>query len=137
MLTISNFNIKFSVKVDNNLKTITANSGLLLYLVCINSGFFESQGGSSRIIHAPLNEADVISAPTVGILGKQRMERMVGGGFFDKISSIVNKAADIYKNSKPIVSAAKNMLPDGKIKDAMSAVGYGKHGRGMASRVDG
>ena len=132
-----NFNIQFSVKVDNNLKDIPVNSGLLLYLVCINSGFFESQGGSSRIIRAPLNEADVISAPTVGILGKQCMERMVGGGFFDKISSIVNKAADIYKSSKPIVSAAKSMLPDGKIKDAMSAVGYGKHGRGMASRVDG
>lgn len=128
-----NFNIQFSVDVDNSLGgDINTATGILLYLVCINSGFFESQGGSSRIIRAPLSESDVINAPASGAVGKQRLERMVGGGFFDKLSPYINKAVSMYNKTKPLVSAVKNAMPEGKMKSTLKAVGYGKS---MSDRI--
>ena len=130
-----NFNLQFALTITNN-STNNFNQNCLIYLVAINSGFFESHGGSSRIIKAPLNEADVISASAVNPMGKQRLERMVGGGFFDKIGSVLNKASHIYGLTKPYVSAIKGALPEGKIKSVLGSVGYGKHGESkMAQRI--
>jgi hypothetical protein len=122
-----NFNLQFAITVTNNSSVDFVNNALI-YLVAINSGYFESHGGSSRIIKTPLNEADVINANGANPVGKQRMERLVGGGFFDKIGAMINKAQHIYGQTKPFISGIKNMLPDGKIKSAMGSVGYGREG---------
>jgi hypothetical protein len=129
-----NFNVQFNLTVDNLTGGTLASNTCLIYLVCINSGFFESHGGASRIIRAPINEADVINAQSIGAVGKQRLERMVGGGFWDKISSVINKASDIYKDTKPALSAIKNALPDSKVKAVLGKVGYGRAGK-MKDRV--
>jgi hypothetical protein len=122
-----NFNLQLNITVDNSIGTVDY-SNCLLYIVCVNSGFFESQGGSSRVIRGPLTQSDVISASTANQIGNQKLKRMVGGGFFDSLSSHINKAKDLYEKSKPMVSMMKNALPDGKIKGALSMAGYGKHG---------
>ena len=129
-----NFNLQLNVTLDNTLGTDY--SSCLLYIVCVNSGFFESQGGSSRVIRGPLTQSDVISASTNNQIGSQKLKRMVGGGFFDSLSSHINKAKDLYEKSKPMVSMVKNALPDGKIKGALSMAGYGKNGdsRKMSDR---
>ena len=132
-----NYNLQFDISVDNTVGgQYDSTSGLLLYVVAINSGFFESQGGSSRIIRAPLNETDVINAPPSSEMGAQRMQRLIGGGFFDKLSPFLSKAQNLYNTTKPIVSAVKGLLPDGSlIKNGLSAVGYGKRGKSMGDRI--
>jgi hypothetical protein len=60
------------------------------------------------------------------------LARLVGAGFFDKLGSVLSKAKEIYSATKPLVSGVKGMLPEGKIKSALGAVGYGMAGAGMA-----
>ncbi|MDR3550288.1 MAG: hypothetical protein P4L31_02660, partial [Candidatus Babeliales bacterium] len=64
-----------------------------------------------------------------------RLARMVGGGFFDSIGSFLNKAKEIHGLSKPYVTAIKNALPEGTIKNVLSKVGYGKH-RGVSNAME-
>jgi hypothetical protein len=108
----------------------------VLYVITVNSGFFESLGGSSRIIKGVLSEADIISAEPVPEMSREGLKRMVGAGFFDRLSSMLGKAKQVYHATKPVVSAAKGMLPEagtlGQIKKGLSAVGYGTAGAGQA-----
>jgi len=103
-----------------------------LFVVAVNSGFFETLAGSSRIIKGVLSEADIISAEPIAEMSRDHLKRVVGAGFFSSLGSILSKAKDIYSASKPAISAIKGMLPEGKIKGALGAVGYGAAGAGMA-----
>lgn len=103
-----------------------------LFTIAVNSGFFESMAGSSRIIKGILSEADVISAEPGNIVDSESAHRMIGGGFFSKLGSMLSKGIEIYKKTKPIVSGIKGMLPEGKVKDVLGAVGYGSAGAGMS-----
>ena len=71
----------------------------------------------------------------------QSLQRMIGGGWFSKISSIVSKGIDAYKTMKPALSAIKQALPEdgnlGKVRGALSAIGAGrKSGAGAGSISD-
>ncbi len=105
-----------------------------LYVISVNSGFFESLAGSSRVVKGVLSEADIISAEPAPESGS--MNRLVGHGWMDKIGSFLTKAKDIYTATKPVISGIKEMLPEegvlGKVKSAASAVGYGRAGAGAA-----
>jgi hypothetical protein len=57
---VGNFQLQFDLTVANY---GGAKSGLSLYVVTINSGFFETIKGSSRIIKGVLTEQDILSAP--------------------------------------------------------------------------
>jgi hypothetical protein len=106
-----------------------------LFVITVNSGFFETLAGSSRIVKGVLSEADIISAEPAPE-GSQ-MRRLVGTGFFDKIGSFMSKAKDIYMKVKPgsdvgkAISSAKGALPAGVAK-ALGDVGYGQAGAGRA-----
>lgn len=130
---IGNFTLQFNATVEN---TSAGAATPVLYVITVNSGFFETLAGSSRIVKGVLSEADIISAEPVAEVSRDAMERMVGGGFFDKIGSFLSKATDIYQKSKPIVSAVKGVLPEsgmlGKVKSGLGAVGYGQAGAGLA-----
>ena len=58
----------------------------------------------------------------------------MGGFSFSSLSNVLSKAKDIYQKTKPIVSAIKGALPEegmaGKVRGALSAVGYGATGAG-------
>jgi hypothetical protein len=128
---IGNFTLQFDVDVANYSEYVGA---VQLYVIAINTGFFETLAGSSRIIKGVLSEADIISAEPAP--ESMSMARLVGAGFMDKIGSMLSKAKDIYTATKPIVSGIKGMLPEegllGKVRKAASAVGYGRAGAGMA-----
>jgi hypothetical protein len=130
---IGNFTLQFNATVEN---TSGANQTPVLYVITVNSGFFETLAGSSRIIKGVLSEADIISAEPVPEVSRDAMERMVGGGFLDKIGSFLSRATDVYQKTKPIVSGVKGLLPEsgmlGKVKTGLSAVGYGQAGAGLA-----
>lgn len=130
---IGNFTLQFNVEVNN---TSATNVAPVLYVITANSGFFESLGGSSRVIKGVLSEADIISAEPVEGMSRESLKRMVGAGFFDRLGAFLSKAKDIYSSTKPIVSGIKGMLPEagmlGQVRKGLSAVGYGQAGAGMA-----
>lgn len=129
---IGNFTLQFNLTCIN--PRAAESRDIQLYVITVNSGFFETLAGSSRVVKGVLSEADIISAEPAPE-GTQ-MRRLVGTGFFDKVGSYLSKAKDIYTATKPIVSGIKGMLPDdgflGKVKSAAGAVGYGRAGAGMA-----
>jgi hypothetical protein len=107
----------------------------VLYVITANSGFFESIRGSSRIIKGVLSEQDIISAPLAPTGTRDMLQRYVGGaGMFGSLANILSKAKDVYQQTKPMVSAAKGLLPEsgmlGNLRSGLSAVGYGT-GAGM------
>jgi len=123
---IGNFTLQFNITIEN---TSAVASNPVLYVITANSGFFESLGGSSRVIKGVLSEADIISAEPVEGMSREALKRMVGAGFMDKLGAFLSKAKDIYSSTKPIVSGIKGMLPEagmlGSVKKGLSAVGYG------------
>jgi hypothetical protein len=127
---IGNFTLQFQATVENYSGATENNAQL--FVIAVNSGFFETLAGSSRIIKGVLSEADIISAEPVPEGSREDLQRMVGSGFFSKLGSFLSKAKDIYSATKPAISQIKGMLPEGKMKGALSAVGYGHAGAGMA-----
>ncbi len=124
---IGNFTLQFNCTAQ---KCSDANNGKtpVLYVIAVNSGFFETLAGSSRIIKGVLSEADIISAEPVLEMTRDGLKRIVGNGFFSKLGSMLSKGIDIYTKTKPAVSALKGMLPEGKVKDVLGKVGYGMAG---------
>ena len=120
---VGNFTLQFNLQVLN---TFPFPVQPVLYVITANSGFFESIRGSSRIIKGVLSEQDIISAPVSSAGTEAGLARMVGGRIsFGSLANAFNKAKDIYEKTKPMLSEAKKLLPEGKIKDVMGAVGYG------------
>jgi hypothetical protein len=127
---IGNFTLQFNATVSHPFLSASTNASL--YVVAVNSGFFETLAGSSRIIKGVLSEADIISAEPVMEMSRDGLKRMVGNGFFSSLGSMLSKAVDIYTKTKPLVSGLKGALPEGKVKDILGKVGYGMpSGAGM------
>jgi hypothetical protein len=133
---VGNFTFQFNLQVKNTAPF--AQSGVQLFVITANSGFFESIRGSSRIIKGVLSEQDIISAPLAPQGTRDMLSRYVGGaGMFSSLANVLSKAKDIYHQTKPVVSAVKGMLPEtgmlGSIRSGLSAVGYGT-GAGTGGR---
>lgn len=132
---IGNFSLQYTAEVYNPGALIPSN-GATLFTIAVFSGFFQTLAGSSRVIRGPLSEADVISAPMAEYQTRDSLNRIVGGGFMDKLGSFLSKAKSAYTTAKPALSAIKEMLPRdgtaGKIRDAMGMVGLGVHSAGGA-----
>jgi hypothetical protein len=126
---IGNFTLQFNCRINNY---TDASVDPQLTVIAVNSGFFETLAGSSRIIKGVLSEADIISAEPIAQMSRDGLKRLVGHGFFSSLGSILSKAKDIYAATKPAVSAIKGMLPEGKIKGMLDSVGYGMSGAGPA-----
>jgi hypothetical protein len=125
---VGNFTLQFNLQVVN---TYPFPVQPVLYVITVNSGFFESIRGSSRIIKGVLSEQDIISAPVASAQTQSGLKRLVGGKLsFGSLPNIFSKAKEIYEKTKPLVSAAKNMMGDsgtmGKVKSALGKVGYGE-----------
>jgi hypothetical protein len=126
---VGNFTFQFNITVKN---TSSAPQTPQLFVITANSGFFESIRGSSRIIKGVLSEQDIISAPLAPMGTRDQLHRLVGAGMFSSLANVLSKAKDIYQQTKPAISAVKGMLPEGRVKDALHAIGYGEAGAGMA-----
>ena len=128
---VGNFTLQFNLSVSN---PFAVDKQAQLVVITVNSGFFESIRGSSRIIKGVLSEQDIIEAAPAPMHAS--LERMVGGFSFSSIANVLSKAKDTYQQTKPLVSAIKGALPEsgamGKVKGALGAVGYGATGAGAA-----
>ena len=127
---VGNFTLQLSLQVKNNYAFEVIPQ---MYIVTVNSGFFESIRGSSRIIKGVLSEQAIISAPMAGMGGRTEMARLVGAGFMSKLGNALSKAKEIYQATKPAVSALRSALPEGQVKSALGMAGYGMEGMGMGA----
>ena len=121
------YTLQYQLTVQNTTDATVASYQIVT--VAVNSGFFESQSGSSRVVKSVLSEADIISAPVASAGTAEGMRRLVGHGFLSNLGSAYSKAKDLYTASKPLISGAVSMLPEsgklGSVKGALKAVGYG------------
>lgn len=135
---VGNFTLQFNLTVKNTQAVALQPT---LYVITVNSGFFETIRGSSRIIKGVLSEQDIISAPLASDITRDAMKRHVGGFSFGSLANILSKAKDIYERTKPVVSAVRGMMPEdgmmGKVKGALGAVGYGTSGGGTGGARSG
>jgi len=134
---VGNFTLQYNLSVVNQ---SDYSAVPVLYTITANSGFFESIRGSSRIIKGVLSEQDIISAQTAPMVTRNELQRMVGGFSLGSLANVATKAMDVYKQTKPLVSAVANMLPDegrlGTLKKGAKAIGYGTGaGRSLSHRL--
>lgn len=116
------FTMQFSCTVNNR---SAASATPELTIMTINSGFFESQQGSSRLVKRVLSEADIINAPMIED-PDDVPERMVGSGLFGKLGSLAKKAL-------------KNKAVQGLVKGELERRGHSKAAKAVdiASSVSG
>lgn len=127
-----NYTLQFNCRVNNRTSQTQTPA---LFVMAVNSGFFETQSGSSRIVKGVLTEQDVISAPPAPMGSRADLERMVGGGFMSKLGTALNKAKGLLSN--PMVRNIGKELARSSGSKALSAgadfadrVGLGMSGGG-------
>jgi hypothetical protein len=130
-----NFVLQYNLTIQNTTSAdIAAGTTLSLYTIAVNAGFFESMAGSSRVVKSVVSEADIISAEPSAVGSTDELKRLVGKGFLDNVGSMFHKALGVYRATKPVVSAVKNLLPEtgtlGTVKNVASKLGYGASGGG-------
>ena len=114
---------------------------LQLVVVAANSGYFATSAGSSSIHKSILNESMVMSAPTSALDTNDELERVVGAGFFDGLSSMASKAGNALKSvakNPAVQKAAANMAMKaitGKGSMNEAAVSGGKRSKVKLSKL--
>ena len=110
-------------------------AGIVPELVCItiNSGVFViNAGGTSQIFTAILNKSSVLDTIETEPVHQQHIERLVGGGWLDKLKSFGEKVMPMVKRLAPILREHVLEKSDNKYAQEagriMKAVGYGKSG---------
>jgi hypothetical protein len=73
---VGNFTFQANITFDNFSSATSVNC----YIIAVNSGFFETIKGSSRIIKGVLTEQDIISAPSADATTMGALRRMTGAG---------------------------------------------------------
>lgn len=124
-----NGNYTFSAQVTATNNSANNLTGVNLWLIAVNSGFFQSQKGSSVVIKSPVTSKEILDAPMGSAMTRNEAKRMVGGGFFDSLSSAFQKAKGFLSQHMPLIKSVSSLvkphLPE-TARSIMSAVGLGK-----------
>ena len=90
---VGNYTLQFSITYKNN----TANAVTpQLYVITVNSGFFETIRGSSRVIKGVLSEQDVIAATSQPSHTSAEVNRMIGGTSMKALGNVLKASKAIY-----------------------------------------
>lgn len=129
-----NFVVQANLTIRN--QSIFTIASAQVFLLCINSGFFATLAGSSRIMRNLLTEQDVVESPDAPENTAVVLRRYVGGSFLSSLGNILTKGIDVARRLAPVASAVKPLLPDsgmlGNLKQGMTAVGLGASGGGRS-----
>jgi hypothetical protein len=74
---VGNFTLQYNMQVDNSAAQTTS-SQVSIYTITVNSGFFETIKGSSRILKGVVTEQDILAAPVAKV--EDSLDRLVGEG---------------------------------------------------------
>ena len=139
---VGNFTFQFNLTVKNTSTVIQNNPQL--FVITVNSGFFESIRGSSRIIKGVLSEQDIISAPLAPMATRDELHRMTGAGLFSGLKnlassamkhlpSVVSKGMEFYKEHKEPIHKA--MALGKEAYDKMRGGRVGGRAGGLSARL--
>jgi len=133
---VGNFTLQFNLQVFN---PYPFSVNAQLYVITVNSGFFESIRGSSRIIKGVLSEQDIISAPVSSAQTREGLARMVGGRVsMGSLANVIHRAKSAYDATKPSGSGhamPKGMFGADKDKMAQMAPHMGSGGSRLSARL--
>jgi hypothetical protein len=117
----------YTLQVNLGLANFSGSTGTpTIYVMTINSGFFESVKGTSRVVKGILSEADIISAPISSLATRSQVERAVGGSFLSKLGHAVSKALPHLPSVARVVAPlVKPHLPS-VAQQGLSMLGYGE-----------
>jgi hypothetical protein len=136
-------NGNFTLQVNLTLQNNTANTitDVNVWFITLNSGFFQSMKGESRVIKSVITEQDVLDAPLANFVSRSEMVRAVGGfSFRNFLSNAVSKIPQVvghliqygpkyHEAAKQVSGHVKEHLPRGA-QSMLSAVGLGVNGAG-------
>ena len=120
---VGNFTFQFNLSVLN---TFPFAVNAQIYVITVNSGFFESIRGSSRIIKGVLSEQDIIAAPLAPSGTRATLARMIGG----KMLSVANRLG-MLKSGSESKKAERNEEMEGRRKMSHSVGGA----KGLSNRL--
>lgn len=147
---VGNYTLQINATLFNQ---TTASVAPQFYVIAVNSGFFETQAGSSRIIRGVLTEQDVIQAPPSSDMARSQMERIVGGGFLSKLGSALTRAtsmvrdiasnpavqagvrAGLSRSSNPLAQQVASFIPGAGVAGGASASAMRRGGRRTGGRA--
>ena len=95
---VGNFTLQMNLTYKNNSAVPQTPQ---LYIITVNSGFFETVRGSSRIIKGVLSEQDIINADNAPAMIRSELDRMVGAGSMKSLANVMTKAKEIYERTRP------------------------------------
>jgi len=127
---VGNYTLQVTLNIANYTGIANPQIPINIYVMTINSGFFESVKGTSRVVKGILNEADIISAPIAGPVVRGQIERVTGGvGVFKKLGHFLSKAPSfihsVKEHIKPVAAMIKPHLA-AHHQSALSSVGLGE-----------
>jgi len=132
---VGNYNLQFNCTVNNwNTSAPGGISSATLYIVTINSGFFQTVRGSSRVIKGVLNEADVINAPIAPAGTHANLQRIVGGrSALHKLGNILSRVRDVMVH--PMGGKPTGGAEGGSAEGGARSGGRPRGRTGLASRL--
>tara|TARA_R110000824_G_scaffold195050_2_gene377705 strand:- start:2297 stop:4171 length:1875 start_codon:yes stop_codon:yes gene_type:complete len=132
---VGNYTLQFNVGVTNTSAFATQPQ---LFVIAVNSGFFETQQGSSRIVTGVLTEQDIISAPKVAT--RATLKRLVGSGWLTSLGTALNRVRSLaHSDGARLAKAGARMVGNRKVNKALDmaeAVGLGATGGGKGGMKD-
>jgi hypothetical protein len=106
--SLGNFNLQIGMNCVNNTPYDFPEKGLEVVLITLNSGLFVCERGTSSVYTGILTKQDVLDASSQAHYSKSDVDRMVGGGFLDNLSSM----AGYVKGLPSVVEKVKDTLED-------------------------
>jgi len=136
--SLGNFNLQFSLDLENYSSYDFEANKAELVLITMNSGVFVCERGTSSIFTGLLTKQDVLEASQQQPYSGKDVQRMVGGGWFDKLKSV---AGAVLPKALPVAKAILGQVDHPLAKqgaDVLGSLGFGKSGGAkskLASRV--
>lgn len=117
--SIGQFQLQFSLDIENFSNEAFAANDLEICLITMNSGVFVLERGTSQTYTAILSRSDVLSAKSQPGMSGSDVKRLVGGGF-----------DDIMKTIKNVAGAVGTYAP--MAQQLLGSFGYGTSGGGTS-----
>lgn len=128
--SIGAFNLNLKITVAPRVQ-ITGGTYQIMMTI-MNSGIFVSEAGTASKYLAILNKEDVLKASREHAYTNGDVKRMVGGGIFDTLSSIVGNVLPIAKALAPVAKGVLGAIPDSRAQGAsnlLGSLGFGVGGK--------
>ena len=131
--SLGNFNLQMQITCYNQQSYDIVPE---IVVICMNSGLFVNERGTSSTYTGILTKQDVLDASAQKPQFASSVKRMVGGGFLDSLKSVAGALGPhLLKYGKEALSKHEHPVARG-VASALGALGYGSSG-GAASAAGG